>query len=159
MVVAHTLAPTPLRWPVGVMEIAEVLERVPGDDADGPAASDCDSSQSEHINTLCLQIHTVGNWAVTLEVKARVRFPLPDQRQLLAHFCELPVLPFRLELGGIGFVNPSKISRMTVCPSHLIGGLSAWPALKVVPKTALTAESLRWTPLLHRKGENPCESL
>jgi hypothetical protein len=158
MVLAYTLAPAPLRWPAGVIDIAEVLERLPDGEADGQDATGNDLSKRKRPSTLCLQIHTVGSWAVTLQVKAWLEPTIQDQRQLLARFFDLPALPFRLEVGGIGFVNPAKISRVTACPPHAIGGLSAWPALKAVPKTALTAELLRWTPLIRRKGENHCQT-
>ena len=159
MVLAYTSAPVPLRWPAGVIDILEILERSPDNDGDGQDAIGGELSKRKPISTLCLQIQTVGCWSVTLVVKARLESTLPDQRQLLARFFELPALPFRLEAGGIGFVNPAKISRVTLCPTHPFGGLSVWPALKAVPKTALRAELLRWTPLIDRKGENRCRSL
>src|SRR5271170_5017389 len=40
---------------------------------------------------------------------------------ILTYFFDLPVIPFRLETGGVGFINPAKISRLTMYPAYQRG--------------------------------------
>jgi len=50
-------------------------------------------------------------------VQAVAQATVHDERLLLVHFFDLPVVPFRLEGGGVGFINPAKISRVTAHPA------------------------------------------
>jgi hypothetical protein len=67
--------------------------------------------------TFFLEIHTIGDWMICLKIRTAVQATPKDQRQLAAHFFDLPVIPFRLETGGAGFINPTKITRVTVHPA------------------------------------------
>jgi len=67
-----------------------------------------------------------------LKVEIAIQATIQEERQFLAHFSDLPVIPFRLLEGGIGFINPPKISRVTV-----------FPPLKGVAETALEVDLLQ----------------
>ncbi len=69
---------------------------------------------------------------ISLRLRTAIQATIQDQRQLMAHFFELPVIPFRLETGGVGFINPTNISRVTV-----------YPAFEGVAETSLPADLLR----------------
>ena len=82
--------------------------------------------------TAYLETHTIGDWMIILRLRTAIQETIQDQRQFLANFFDLPVIPFRLEAGGAGFINPAKITRVTV-----------YPAFKGVPETGLPADLLR----------------
>jgi hypothetical protein len=83
-------------------------------------------------DTSFLEIHTIGDWVIVLKLQAVIQTTIPDQRQRFAQFLEVPVIPFRLPAGGVGFINPGNISRVTV-----------YPAFAGVAETRLPAELLR----------------
>jgi hypothetical protein len=64
-----------------------------------------------------VEIHTFGGWVVFLRVKVLRAPTIQDERHFLAHFFEQPVIPFRLRTGGIGLINPARISRVTLNPT------------------------------------------
>jgi len=68
-------------------------------------------------NTSFVEIHTSGDWMIVLKLQAAIQATIPDQRQRFAQFFEMPVIPFRLPAGGVGFINPGNISRVTVYPA------------------------------------------
>ncbi|HOW64408.1 MAG TPA: hypothetical protein P5186_28370 [Candidatus Paceibacterota bacterium] len=141
MILVRTLAPASFVLPVGLIDISEVRQVVMEDEASPPEeTSDEEASKPVAITTSFVEIHTVGGWSITLRIKAVTQTTVHDQRQSLAHFFDLPVVPFRLEAGGVGFVNPTKISRIT-----------SWPTYNGVPDTALMADLLRWTTVSQRK--------
>ena len=121
--------------PSGWLDIVEVgIEAFHDETVLNPAngaAEEVPPTEAERA-TFYVEIHTTGNWMVELRLQTAVQATIQDQRQLLAHFFELPVIPFRLETGGVGFINPTKISRMTV-----------YPAYEGVAETALPADLLR----------------
>ena len=82
--------------------------------------------------TSYVEIHTIWRLDDCSEIATAIQETIEDQRQLLASFLDLPVIPFRLETGGVGFINPAKISRVTV-----------YPAFKGVVGTGLPADLLR----------------
>lgn len=88
------------------------------------------------------EIHTAGAWVVLLRLRAAANGTIQDQRVAMVRFFDLPVVPFRLESGGVGFVNPGNISRMTM-----------YPGIGAAPKTALPADLLRWNPIFARKWD------
>jgi hypothetical protein len=73
-------------------------------------------------NTSFLEIHTIGDWVIVLKLQAAIQATILDQRQRFAQFFEVPAIPFRLPAGGVGFINPGNISRVTVYPAF--AGLS-----------------------------------
>jgi hypothetical protein len=82
--------------------------------------------------TSYVEIHTTGDWLIALKLRTAIQETIQDQRQLLAYFFDLPVIPFRLTTGGAGFINPAKISRVTV-----------YPPFKGTAETGLPADLLR----------------
>ena len=154
MILASTAAPMLVRWPTGFLDLVEV----PGHDSGAHAAEEAATGGDsyEPVNTTASHIHvyTLGSWVVTLKVEVGTQSTLDDQRLLLAHLFDLPVLPFRLAAGGVGFINPAKISHVTARPPVENSRVSQWPTLNAVPETALPAEWLRWTPRFPRIGGN-----
>ena len=128
LILAHTESPSPLLpLPAGWLDAVEVnsepLPEIIGDEA-SPAGKD--------KGMYLIEIHTVGDWMIRLRLEITKRATVQEQRLLLAQFVDLPVIPFRLEAGGIGFINPSKISRVTV-----------YPPVKGITETALQADLLQ----------------
>ena len=154
MILAATSAPMLVRWPTGLVDVVEVPGHDSGahavdQDVTGSDSADLANSTASHIH-----VYTLGSWVVTLKVEAVAQSTLDDQRLLLAHLFDLPVLPFRLAAGGVGFINPAKISHVTARPPVGNGRVSQWPTLNAVPDKALPAEWLRWTPRFPRTGGN-----
>jgi hypothetical protein len=89
-----------------------------------------------------VEIHTLGGWMVTLKAVAMARSNVLDERQLFAHLLNVPAIPFRLEKGGIGLINPANITRV-----------SAWPKPDALSGTALPLALRRCTPSLQRGGK------
>jgi hypothetical protein len=77
----------------------------------------------------------LGGWKSVLEVRAHVRGTVQDRRQTFAHIFHVPVIPFNLRAGGIGFINPTNLTCAT-----------AYPPPDSLPETALPLEFRRWTP-------------
>jgi hypothetical protein len=128
LILAHTeSAPPLLPLPVGWLDAVEVSgEALPEKTLAG------ESPAVMNKEMYLLEIHTVGDWMIRLNLEIAKQATLSEQRQLLAHFIDLPVIPFRLEAGGIGFINPSKISRVTV-----------YPPVEGITETALQADLLQ----------------
>jgi len=111
MILAHTESPPPLPLPPDWLDIVEVNGEAFLEDADteeSPAAKD--------KTVLLAEIHTLGDWMIRLRLETTNQATIQERRQFLAHFFDLPGIPFRLAAGGIGFINPAKISRLTVSP-------------------------------------------
>lgn len=138
MILARTSVQVPLRFPlkspVGPLDISEF--------SDGPAG-DVPASLEGHVGPTAfhVEIHTLGGWVTSLKLVAMTPGTVHDRRQALAHLLDLPVIPFRLEAGGIGLINPTNITRVSACPPP--------PAL---PETALPMDLIRWTPRLTTKS-------
>ena len=124
---AYTKPQPPLALPPGWLNAVEVsseaLPQKTGED---------ESSTVADKEILLVEILTVGDWMIRLKLEIRKQATIQEQRQLLVHFIDLPVIPFRLEAGGIGFINPSKISRVTV-----------YPPIEGVTEAALQADLLQ----------------
>jgi hypothetical protein len=127
MILAHTESPPPLPLPPNWLDIVEVSGDSFLEDADTE-----ESPEAKDKTTLLAEIHTLGDWMIRLKLETTNRATIQERRQFLAHFFDLPGIPFRLETGGIGFINPAKISRVTVSPPF-----------KGVPEAALTADLLQ----------------
>ena len=158
MLLARTSASVLLRWPRGLADIVEVPNH---HSADSPSANEAmggEAANAVNTATMLLHVYTSGGWAITLELTRAVRLTVPDERVLLAHILDLPILPFRLATGGIGLINPSKIIRATGRPSAKDEPLSKWPDFQALPATALPVQLLRWTPRLRPDGAHPRES-
>ena len=111
MILAHTESPPPLPLPPDWLDIVEVSVEAFLEEAyteELPEAKD--------KTTLLAEINTLGDWMIRLKLETTNRATIQERRQFLAHFFDLPGIPFRLEAGGIGFINPAKISRVTVSP-------------------------------------------
>jgi hypothetical protein len=131
LILARTKLPLPLPLPPGWLDIVEVgavafqeeallmLARNGEGEAPNPEPDD---------GATYLEIHTAGNWMIILSLLAARLATIQDERQRLAHFFDLPVIPFRLPAGGAGFLNPAKISRLTLYPSFPGTGESVLPA-------------------------------
>ena len=123
----------PLKFPTGLLDIAEVREESPVDlSVRGEEPPD---SHAAAPFAWKVHMHTLGGWMIALKVMAAVRKNIYDERQSFAHFFDLPVLPFRLMNGGIGLINPNNITRV-----------NAYPGPDVLPDTALPMHHLRSTP-------------
>lgn len=79
---------------------------------------------------------------ITLKAVVKDRGNVHDERQLFAHLLYVPSIPFRVQEGGIGLINPANITRV-----------SAWPKPDALPGTALPLALRRWTPSLQRGGK------
>jgi len=127
MIFAHTASPPPLPLPSGWVDAVEV-----NDEALVNLADLEESAAAENKHVMLAEIHTLGDWMIRLKFETTNRATIQERRQFLAHFFDLPGIPFRLEAGGIGFINPSKISRVTVSPPF-----------KGVPEAALPVDLLQ----------------
>lgn len=141
----HTSAPMQLAWPRGLASMEEISregfdEEVSGWDHDNGELGDAIAIAAAGASHM--EIHTTGAWVIFLRFFADESGTIHDQRFSLAHFFDLPVIPFRLKAGGVGFVNPVNISR-----------ISMYPGFKGAPASALPAELLRWTSLFARKQD------
>jgi hypothetical protein len=124
LILAHTASPPPLTLPPQWLDVAEVNCEAILEEA-GHESSPAARDQTPSV----VEIHTLGGWMVRLRVELAIQATFREERQFLAHFTELPVIPFRLLAGGIGFINPPNIGRVTVSPP-----------LKGVSETALQAD-------------------
>jgi hypothetical protein len=146
MILARTSARTPLTFPLslpsGLLDIIEMPEDCPDNN---PAATedhhDQEPGRAQPL-TSRVEIHTLGGWVVTLKAVVKARGNVHDERQLFAHLLNVPAIPFRLEEGGIGLINPANITRV-----------SAWPKPDALPATALPLALRRWRPPLQRGGK------
>ena len=125
----------PLPLPHGWLDVVEVGAEAFYNEAVLNIANDADDegllTEAEGI-TSYVEIHTTGDWMIALKLRTAIQETIQDQRQLLASFLDLPVIPFRLETGGVGFINTAKISRVTF-----------YPAFKGAVETGLPADLLR----------------
>jgi hypothetical protein len=154
MILASTSAPMLVRWPAGFLDLVEVPGHDSGAHAVDQDATGSDSAEPANITASHMHVYTLGSWVITLKVEAVEQSEVHDQRLLIAHLFDLPVLPFRLAAGGIGLLNPAKISHVTARPPAECGHVNKWPALAAVPDKKLPAEWLRWTPRFPRIGGN-----
>jgi len=139
LILAHTAAPVSLALPAGLLDIAEVGEAGLDEEPDATAMELAGERPPPNlIAATHMEIHTLGGWTVALHVQAVAQATVHDERLLLVHFFDLPVVPFRLEGGGVGFINPAKISRVT-----------AHPAVNAAPDSALPADLSRCSPAFH----------
>jgi hypothetical protein len=125
----------PLLLPSGWLDIVEVGAVAFHDEAVFNIVGNADEERlltEAEETAFYLEIHTIGDWMIVLRLRTAIQATIQDQQQLLARFFDLPFIPFRLATGGIGFINPTKISRVTV-----------YPAFEGVSETALPAELLR----------------
>ena len=135
LMLIHTAKTPPLLLPHGWLDSVEVGAEAFYNEAALHIANDADGeelpTEAEGITSF-VEIHTAGDWMIDLKLRTAIQETIQDQRQLLACFLDLPVIPFRLETGGAGFINPAKICRVTV-----------YPAFKGVVETGLPADLLR----------------
>ena len=139
MILTRTSARTPLKFPLnlpaGLFDIVEQPEAW----LDNKSAAIEDQNERKHgqprRRNSRVEIHTLGGWAVTLELVAMIRGNVQDERQFLSHLPDLPTIPFRLEEGGFGLINTANI----MCAS-------AWPKPEALPGIALPLALRRWTP-------------
>ena len=132
LILARTPAPPPLVLPPGWLDIVEAgAEALHGDDLIPKVDGEGPPTPASETTTY-VEIHTSGDWMIHLRLQTRIQTTIQEQRQFLSHFFDLPVIPFRLEGGGVGFINPPKITRVTV-----------YPPFNGVAETALPADLLR----------------
>ena len=127
MILAHTASPPPLPLPSGWVDVVEV-----NDDALIQLAELEALAAAENKHVMLAEIHTLGDWMIRLKLETIIPETVQEQRQLWNHLLDLPAIPFRLQAGGIGAINPANIVRATVCPP--IDG---------VAETALSADLLQ----------------
>ena len=126
LILAHTHSAPPLPLPRGWLDAVEAESESLPDVADMRACAAVENATS------LVEIHTLGDWMVQLKLKATVPTTVQEQRYFWNRIFDLPVIPFRLRTGGIGLINPAKISRVTI---H--------PPLEGIAETALPADLLR----------------
>jgi hypothetical protein len=146
MILARTPASTPLKFPLvlpaGLFDIVEKPEGwANGESAVIEDPQDRDPGRARR-HTAQVEIHTLGGWTVTLKVVAVGNDNVQDERQFFAHLRNVPAIPFRLEEGGFGLINPMNITRA-----------SAWPKPDWLPELAVPLALRRWSPSLRRGGE------
>ena len=111
MILAHTASPPPLPLPSGWVDAVEV-----NDDALIRLADMEALAAAENKHVLLAEIHTLGDWMIRLKLETIVPATIQEHRHLWNHLLDLPAIPFRLNSGGIGAINPANIVRATVCP-------------------------------------------
>ncbi len=138
MVLARTSGPTsrnfPMVFPPGLLEITEVPRDSVDEDIAIPQEDQAGDRTAPTPMVFHVEVHTLGGWTVSLRVVGMAHSTAYDQRQACAHLFDLPVVPFLLQDGGVGLVNPNNITRV-----------SAYPASVALPETALPMDLLRWT--------------
>lgn len=127
LIQAHTASPVSLPLPPGWLDAVET-----DGDAFLDVADPGESPAAQDNARLLVEIHTLGDWMVRLKLETTNHATLQEQRQFLGRFFDLPVIPFRLRTGGVGFINPAKIVRVTV-----------QPPINGVAETALPADLLQ----------------
>ena len=134
LILARTPKTPPLLLPAGWLDIVEVGTGAfhNGSVLNIANYADGESLPSTEGITSHLEIHTVGDWMINLRLQTVIQETIQNQHRLLTYFFDLPVIPFRLEAGGVGFLNPAKISRVTM-----------YPAINGVAKTGLPADLMR----------------
>jgi hypothetical protein len=144
VILARTNAPVPkilpLKSPAGPIDISEVANCVLEDvDSLVPGERQRNHPDAANTRSFRVEVYTVGGWSTILDVHAQLRGTALDRRQMFAHVFQVPVIPFQLCTGGIGFINPGNLTRAT-----------AYPAPDSLPDTALPMEFLRWHPSLRK---------
>jgi len=125
LILARTESPPPLALPPGWLDAVET------DGEAFPDIADPEALPTTGRAELLAEIHTLGDWMIRLKVEIIVPPTVQEKRIVRHHFLDVPVIPFRLRTGGIGLINPSNISRVTV-----------YPAFEEVGETALAADLL-----------------
>lgn len=136
---ARTAARIPLEFPLAhaaaSLDIIEMAEARPGrDNVDVAGRRSRSSSLVSDV-----EVRTLGGWTIRLRIAVTSRGLPQDERQLFAHLLDLPAIPFRLESGGFGLVNPGNIT----C-------LNAWPRPDALPESVLPLELVRQAALRTR---------
>jgi hypothetical protein len=127
MILAHTASPPLLPLPSGWVDVVEVNDEALVNLADLEALA---AAENKHV--MLVEIHTLGDWMIRLKMETILPATLQEKRQLWNHLLDLPAIPFCLQSGGIGAINPANIVRATVCPP--IDGIA---------ETALSADLLQ----------------
>jgi len=114
LLLARTQKPLQLTLPPGWLNVIEVsADTFLNREMDGDSPADTELPAEGSGDTF-IEIHTSGDWLIQLKLSASRPVTVQEQRQFLVHFFELPVIPYRLLDGGAGFINPQKISRITL---------------------------------------------
>jgi hypothetical protein len=111
MILAFTASPPTLPLPSGWVDAVEVNDETVFNFADLEASA---AAENRHI--MLAEIHTLGDWMIRLKLETIITQTVQERRQLWNHLLDLPAIPFRLQAGGIGAINPANIVRATVCP-------------------------------------------
>ena len=111
MILAHTTAPPRLPLPLGWVDVVQIADATFLQLAD-PEPLTAFEEKAEML----VEIHTVGDWMIRLKLETILPATVQERRHLWNHFLDLPAIPFHLQDGGIGAINPAKIVRVTVCP-------------------------------------------
>lgn len=140
MILARTSAPLPailpMNSPAGPVDIRELEPK--NQDHVSSKAFDEETAISCAGGSPCafrVEIHTMGGWKNTLEVRTPLDATVLDRRQTFAHIFHIPVIPFQLTAVGLGFINPLNLVRVT-----------SYPPPDSLPETALPLELSRWLP-------------
>lgn len=137
LILVRTPTSPPLSPPPGWLDIAEVSAEAFYSEVVVNRTNESDRKDLARETQAAIfhaVIHTTGNRMIVLRLRTAVTAATEDQRQRFAHFFDLPILPFRLETGGVGFINPAKISHVTL-----------YPAVKGITKPVLPAILRRCT--------------
>lgn len=111
MILAHTASPPPLPLPSGWVDAVEVNDDAVLHLADLEAVA---AAENKHV--VLVEIHTLGDWMIRLKLET-IRLETNQEKLHLWQQClELPLIPFRLQAGGIGVINSANIVRGTACP-------------------------------------------
>ncbi len=143
MILARTSATIPQIFPLTLPAVSLDIMEAPLDWPDYHFVDPEEREDQDPVQVSPLisrvEIHTLGGWVITLKAAAMARGDVHDERQLFAHLLHVPAIPFRLEEGGLGIINPTNIARV-----------SAWPKPEALPGTALPLALRRCTPSSQR---------
>lgn len=120
MIIVHTSAPIPVKFPlhlpVGQFDLTECPEDLPEDDP--PTTEEtCERKPGQaHLHTARVEIRTLGGWSVSLQAEALIRGHAQDERQFFSKLPDTPTIPFRLPEGGLGLINTANITVATATP-------------------------------------------
>jgi hypothetical protein len=119
MILARTSAQLPLKFPLDLPagQFDAVEQPITWLDDNSVAIDDQPGQPGRpRQRNSQVEIHTLGSWAVTLDMVAVFRGLVQDERQFFSHLPDLPTIPFRLEEGGFGLINTLNILRVSACP-------------------------------------------
>ncbi len=105
----------PLNSPAGPVHVFESQTAFPPAELSAlPRIVDANAENSRIVH---VQVNTLGGWSTLLEVRAEIQGSALDRRRTFANFFAVPVIPFLLDGGGVGLINPANLTCTKAYPS------------------------------------------